>query len=260
MHGSDSNRLIYRANINKSVDDTFTDNHLIGVKWYRIIVDDQSPDNVALVANYSDHIRFYNLDKADEYIRRDDVKNISLDKIFTYKHYIFYSPKGFILLNESHVDEDMTEANIKLDLTEDELAEIRVKCWNNGSKCVSENGKLVETRANDSFVVYSAEGIQIRGVTHSNKFFIYDKVSRKNFCFPDDLKTHRDCDETEKFREVDSRFPLIRKDSPFLKRRLAYVNVPYPKSENKLGGCQKKNLDYSDHKTPVTDTKTSINA
>uniref|UniRef100_A0A1I7SCF5 Uncharacterized protein n=1 Tax=Bursaphelenchus xylophilus TaxID=6326 RepID=A0A1I7SCF5_BURXY len=229
MHGSDSNRLIYRANINKSVDDTFTDNHLIGVKFYRIIVDDQSPDNVALVANYTDHLRFYNLDKADEYIRRDDV-NISLDRIFTYKHYIFYSPSGFILLNQSHVDEDMTEANLKLNLTEDELAEIKVKCWNPNSKCITEEGRLVETKMNNSFVMYSAEGIQIRGVASSNKFFIHDKVSHKNFCFPDDLKTHRDCDESEKFQEVDSRFPLIRKDSPFLKRRLAFINVPYPRT------------------------------
>jgi len=103
--------LPYRANINKSIQETFTDNHFFAEE-FRIIVSDVDPTNVILLTKYPKKWRFYNFDK-EEYFTRE-FEQVDYEHIFVFKNYVFYSPTGYLYMESENVIEELTESEINI--------------------------------------------------------------------------------------------------------------------------------------------------
>ncbi|KAI6238453.1 hypothetical protein M3Y99_00683800 [Aphelenchoides fujianensis] len=244
IHGKTTDLLPYRANINKSIEETFTDNHFLG-EQFRILVSDLNPENVALLVKYPKKYRFYSLDK-EEYFTRE-FEQVDYEHIFVFKNVVFYAHNGYFLLNSTRVDEDLTEQNVNIsastEIKLDELWFMNTRCWKNDTHCYVEGDRIVDTPLDPHFVVYTTNHLRVMAIRNSNELYIHDLVTGFDFCFPDTLKTHKDCENADKFSRVQTRFPVVRAGSPFLQRRYDLVGKSFAEAQRlsvkkQAGGCE----------------------
>ncbi|KAI6170054.1 hypothetical protein M3Y98_01199700 [Aphelenchoides besseyi] len=225
IHGKTTDLLPYRANINKSIEETFTDNHFLGEK-FRLIVSDERPENVALLVKYPKKWRFYSLDKEEYFTREFD--QVDYERLFVFKSFVFYGHSGFFVLNSTRVDEDQTEQSVSISgITTDELWNINTRCWRNDTHCFVEEGKIEETPLDPHYIVHAVQKLRVMAIRNSNELYLHDMISGFDFCFPETLKTHRDCENADKFSRVQTRFPIVRQNSPFLTRRLDLIGKSF---------------------------------